>query len=226
MSVFFMMRVRCDSAVLKLIASNWAISFVDFPSATSWRTSRSRDVSGSRGSRALSPCRTMAWSPASKILFGNVDLQWDGHDQAGSTAGSRDDLERSAHPVQPLLDADESEAARPAARMDGPHVEPHAVVADGAPELAAASRERDRHPRRLRVLRHVGQRFLHDAIERRLGRRGQPRARRALDPDVEPGSAGHTVGEELEGGLEPEIVEDGRTQLVGQVPQLLLDLVQ
>ena len=49
MSVFFMIRVRCDSAVLKLMPSSRAISFVDFPSATSCSTSRSREVKGSGG---------------------------------------------------------------------------------------------------------------------------------------------------------------------------------
>ena len=49
MLVFFMIRVRWDSAVLKVIPSSWAISFVDLPSATSYKTSRSRAVKGSGG---------------------------------------------------------------------------------------------------------------------------------------------------------------------------------
>src|SRR5438093_13607609 len=121
-------------------------------------------VNPSRSSRALSPCRTMTWSSASKIRFGTVDLQRNGHDQSSSAAGRRDDLERSAHPMKSLLDADQSEAARAPTRMHGPHVESHAVVADRAAELTPAARERDRHPRRLRVLRHIGQRLLADAV--------------------------------------------------------------
>src|SRR5258705_4528643 len=96
----------------------------------------------SRSSRALSPCRTITWSSASKILLGTVDLQGYGHDQAGSAAGRRDDLERSAHRVQPLLDSDEPEAACAPARAHNSDVEPHAVVADRAAELAPAARER------------------------------------------------------------------------------------
>src|SRR2546425_9138926 len=62
MLVFFMIRVRWDSAVLKLIPRSLAISFVDLPSATSWRTSRSRAVSGSGGTSDLDRyASTTAW---------------------------------------------------------------------------------------------------------------------------------------------------------------------
>ena len=78
----------------------------------------------------------------------------------------------------------------------------------------------------LRVPRHVRERFLHDAVERGLGRRREPRPGRPRDRDPEPGALRDAVRQELERRLEPEVVEDGGPQLVREVPELLLDLVE
>ena len=76
------------------------------------------------------------------------------------------------------------------------------------------------------MLGHVGQRFLDDAVERRLGGRRQPLARRSLDGDLEPRAFRGAVGQELERRAQAEVVQDRRPELVREVAQLLLDLVQ
>ena len=82
------------------------------------------------------------------------------------------------------------------------------------------------HPRRLRVPHDVVQRFLHAAVERRLHGRRQPPLRRALHLDHQPTAFRHPVRQELQGGQESEVIEDGRPELVGQTPQLAFHLFQ
>src|SRR5712691_3732441 len=163
----------------------------------SWPSPTSAMISNpSPSRRARRPWRTIRWSSASRIRVGTGALHRNDDEELGPAPGSRDDLQRTADGVEALLDPEEPEAAVSPPRQRG-RVEPRAVVMDGAAQDAALAREGDRDAARLRVLRHVRQRLLNDTVERGLGRR-----------------------------REPEVVEDRRAQLVGEVPQLLLDLVE
>src|SRR5215470_8994212 len=113
MSVFFMIRVRCDSAVLKLMPSSRAISFVDLPSATSWSTSRSREVSGSGGISDLARyASTTACEIPGRLRLDDVPLDAGAHGlehvvivgmhRQQDRARPRADLQDLARGVEPI----------------------------------------------------------------------------------------------------------------------------
>ena len=76
------------------------------------------------------------------------------------------------------------------------------------------------------MFRHVGQSLLHDAVHRRFDRTGQASSGRAVDGHDAAGSFRDAVGEKFNRRLQPEIIEDGRTELVRELSQLRLDLFE
>lgn len=108
--------------------------------------------------------------------------------------------------MQSLLNADEPKPSRAAPRQHGRPVESDAIVPNAATQPRAVLVQRNEDAGRLGVLRHVGQRLLHDAVQRRLCRRGKPLSRRALYHDLKPCPARDPIGEELEGRAEPTCI--------------------
>src|SRR5260370_9261121 len=192
----------------------------------SWPSPTSPMISNpSVSRRARRPWRTIRWSSASRIRVGTGALHRNGDEELGPAPGGRDDLQRTADGVEALLDPEEPEAAAPPPRQRG-RVQPRAVVVDGAAQEAALAREGDRDAARLRVLRHVRQCLLDDAVERGLGRRREPRPRRPVHQDPEPGALRGALGPELARRMEPEVVQDRRAPLVGEMPRPLPPLLE
>src|SRR5438132_1499899 len=198
-----------------------AISIAAWPSATSPST---RNPSRSRSART--PWRKILWSSAKRIRSDISVPERDGDEQLGALPLRRLDRQRSAQGVRPLPDPDEAEASLPAARQDRRDAEAYAVIPNGTTDGAFRAPDLDVHPSRLRMAHGVGQRLLHAPVEGRLHGRRQPPFCRALHRDDEPASLRHPVRQELQGRQEPEVVEDGRPELVGQPAEFLLHLIE
>ena len=95
-------------------------------------------------------------------------------------------------------------------------IEPDAVVPDRAPHVTGFAIDPDDHAACVGVFDDVGDGLLNDTVERRLDDRRQTSIGAALDTYIDRRAPGHPLGQELERRNEPEIVEDGRTKLVGQ----------
>src|SRR5207248_5488663 len=109
------------------------------------------------------------------------------------------------------------------ARLD---LEAVAVVADQTAQRIELLIDLDDNVRRLRVTRGVGERFLDHAVQRRLHRRRQALRDAGAHVDRNARATRYRCREELDRGEPGEVVEHHRPQLMGQVPQLLLGLIE
>src|SRR4051812_11826070 len=119
------------------------------------------------------PARSMAWSSAmSTRIFAIVHLaQRDAGDDPGPAAWPRLDDEAPTQEGGPLAHAGQPELT---AGSPVPLVETASVVGHGHLHGRRPPLDDDAGGLRPRVLRGVGQRLLHDAIQRRLHRLRQP----------------------------------------------------
>src|SRR5262245_18025474 len=149
-----------------------------------------------------------------------------GHGDAepGAFPRLRDDAQPPADGVDPVSNADESEATVPA--LERGHLEADPIGLDPAADDARTAIEADAHGGGLRVLDDIRQRLLNDPEERGLDDGRQPPLERCLDAHGNAGAPPDALREKADGGHEPQVVEDRRAQLVGEAPELRLDLVE
>ena len=101
-------------------------------------------------------------------------------------------------------------------------VEPGSVVLDHRGDAGCAAGERDADVLRVRVLDDVGERLLHDSVERSLHVAGQSRlSERGVEVDPNVRLFSERLGQPLERRYEPEVVEHRRAQLYGQAAHVL-----
>ena len=86
--------------------------------------------------------------------------------------------------------------------------------------------DNDCHRRGVRVLVHVVECLLDDAVQDSLDRGGEPVLPLSFHLDPEPGPRGDGLGENVERRHQPEIVEDRGAQVVREAAQFLLDPVE
>src|SRR5690606_38974813 len=95
--------------------------------------------------------------------------------QSGPLPRGRLDLQLPSEQGHPLTHAAQAQPLRLLRRGQRQlDVEARAVVLDDGLHVAIAFLENDAHARRVGVLRHVGERFLHHPVERRLHTYAQP----------------------------------------------------
>src|SRR5947208_267352 len=190
-----------------------------WPSAASPRT-----WSPSRSRSTRTPWRTMAWSSMSRIVVAMSALQRDPGRQYRAMARGGADQELAAQRLQPLPHPHQPKAPR--AVLGGGRVESDSVVAHVTRQRAVAPLELDVGPPGPSVLGHVGQRSLDDPIQRDLHRRSQSLPGGPFHGDRQPGPLRHALRQVLDGRDQPELVQHRWPQLVGEAPELLVDLVE
>jgi hypothetical protein len=145
--------------------------------------------------------------------------------QLGAAGRPGFDFQRPSKRSDTLPNADEPETVRGRGRTPASHAD--AVVPDRTPDAIGFDPQIHPDPRGASVLDRVGESLLHDSVERDLERAGKaPSARRALDPNRDPGSLGDAVAEELKRGHEAKIIQDRGAKLVRDPADLLFDLVE
>ncbi len=137
----------------------------------------------------------------------------------GAPAGLAFDGQASAEQFGALAHSHQTQV--PAADVLG-RVEALPVILDDGDDIAALALHQHRGGPRPGITRHVGQRFLDDAIDRRFDLSGQ-----ALLPDVDHHVNGNLVArlpvvrQPFDGVRQTEVVEDARAQAGGYFVHLL-----
>ena len=194
-------------------------------------------MSGWPSMSSLSPWRTVTWSSASSTRSGVV---WSAMVVRVPVAGRSPSGGRSWCPCPPSIRFRPSRRRAPrapacrAARIPVPRapfivgIEPHAVVLDDEEDRVGASLEDDVDALGARVLGDVGQRFLRDAVERRLDLGGEAIVEQArgvqLGRDADaPRPVLDVVGER---GAQAEVVERGRAKLPDELIDVAIELLR
>lgn len=86
--------------------------------------------------------------------------------QLGPLAGGGHERKRTTDAVQPVANADHTEASFADSRREGRHVKADPIVLDGAPKSLEFVLKGDMHLSRLGMSRHVSECFLDDPVER------------------------------------------------------------
>src|SRR5947209_20504896 len=76
------------------------------------------------------------------------------------------------------------------------------------------------------MFRAIVERLVNDPVRRSCDFLWKAIAVASLDGDAKPRPPRDPFGQEFEGGHKPQIVQDGGTEFVREVPQLLFDLIQ
>ena len=139
-------------------------------------------------------------------------------DDRRSPVRRRLDGEAAVEERDPLAHPDDAEAAVAGLVRR----EADAVVLDHRGDRVALAGHEHAHPRGPGVLDHVRQRLLDDPVEGGLDRRRQPfLAQHRLELDRDRGLLGEGLGQALERGHEPEVVERLRAELDGEAPHVV-----
>ncbi len=121
-----------------------------------------------------------------------------------------------------LAHIDESEA--PVVRAHPFQIEPYPAVPYGQGNLLAVAGQFEFHPRGLRVFSHVRQAFLGNAIEARRDVFGQGLGKLLLhEDDLDARFLRDIIRQILKRGEQPQIVQDGRMELIGHAPHVIGD---
>jgi hypothetical protein len=143
---------------------------------------------------------------------------------AGAKRGG--DFEVASQSFYAFLHSDQAEALVPAASLGGAGIETDAIVFDGAVKIGMIIAEQHKRGAGLGVLDGVIERFLNDAIKGDFCGAVQASDIFGNDTDGQTRSLENGIREEANRRDEAEIVENGRTEFVGILPQLRLDLLE
>ena len=138
----------------------------------------------------------------------------------------RGDLERPAQSLQALLDAEESEAPRPFLVHHPFDGKPSPIVLEEGVDYLSIPPQLKLDVGSRGMFGDVGKALLHDAVEGRLNGRRQPSFDCAVYANAQPRARGHPFHKELKGGEEPQIIQDGGPEFVGEAAQLGLNGVE
>src|SRR6266850_791294 len=137
----------------------------------------------------------------------------------GPSARGRTDHYGAPDVRHPLPDADEPQSRGGCSGAQRLLAEADTVVSNAALDGTSRSPEADHDTRGFGVPDGVVHGLLRDAIEDRLHARGEPAPGHAFHRDRHPRPARHSVGERSQRRLEAEVVENRRSQLVGNLAE-------
>src|SRR5690348_7034622 len=142
----------------------------------------------------------------------------------GSKRGG--DFEVASQSFYAFLHSNQTQARAPAASLGGAGIETDAIVFDGAVKIGMIVAEQNKHGAGFGVLDGVIESFLNDAIKGDFG--GAVEARDIFGDDAhrKTRSLEDGISKEADGRNQAEIVENWRTEFVGILAQLRLDLLE
>jgi hypothetical protein len=161
-------------------------------------------------------------SPRGFAPQGRVGVSRDARPDGGPTPRGALDLKGSTHCGDALGGRGKANVTLLEGASKAPSLEAAPVVSHFQEDPSLRLEDPHRHPRRARVLGRVGQQLArrhekqHVTLARAAGRGNLD-----LDGDLEAATARRALGHRLDGGREPDVLEDGGMQLEDRIPQLV-----